>query len=397
MANLRYAHILFKDKPAGILKEEPGGGTSFTYDADCSETIGCVFPRQNSVHAWRAGLLPFFQHISPEGWLRNRQARTADVADEDDFGILLAYGHDCIGAVSVHAPDGVHHGVDLARLDAMTRAAVQAKRTISGIQPKLFANLQNGVFIPAEESGPAAWIAKFPSDKVAHMTLNEALSLRGAGFLLGSEEVTSFKTGCVEGIGETALLVERFDRTAEGGKLRMEDFAQILDIPRGNDFSGKYNSSFEAAAEVIVKNSASPRIDLFRFFRRIVAFVLLGNCDCHLKNWSLLEKGGGLRLSPVYDVMNTCIYAAQGYSTEFGLAIGNKHYEWDRVDKVLLQGLGRRIGLNAAAIEAVFAEFIRKQDALLRMINPHNDSRLASDEFRNAYVNSVLSAYGRIS
>ncbi|MCB9991221.1 MAG: HipA domain-containing protein [Rhodospirillales bacterium] len=399
MADLRYAFVLFKGRRAGILKEEPDGGTSFSYGEGGAETIACALPYQSGASfSWPGGLHPFFQHLTPEGWLRNTQARTADVETEDDFGILLAYGYDCIGAVSIQAPDSRWLNIDDDRLDALTRAAVKVKKTVSGIQPKLFVDEKDGRFFPAEETGLASWIAKFPADagRVEHIILNEFLSLRAASVLLGAEEVTYFDRAVIEGVQEPALVVRRFDRTPDGGKLRLEDFAQILSIPRGRDFQGKYNGSFEQCAAVIKKYSVRAQIDLFQFFRRVVAFALLGNCDCHLKNWSLLETPQGLRLSPTYDVVNTYIYAAQGYSTEFGLDIGGRKREWESVDRAVLRQLGRDIGLTGAAVDSVFEEFTKKRDFVLHLIDPGDAQQAASAEFRKGYADAVRAAYERI-
>jgi hypothetical protein len=38
-----------------------------------------------------------------------------------------------------------------------------------------------------------------------------------------------------------------------------------------------------------------PEIDLADFFRRLIVFVLVGNCDARRKNFSLLETDAGLR------------------------------------------------------------------------------------------------------
>ncbi|HRA93972.1 MAG TPA: HipA N-terminal domain-containing protein, partial [Aestuariivirga sp.] len=95
------AEILFKDSTAGTLVQTAEGGTRFTYSADWTQTIACCLPVERREHDWPQGLHPFFQHLGPEGWLRQRQARTAHIAEEDDFGLLLRYGADCIGAVGI--------------------------------------------------------------------------------------------------------------------------------------------------------------------------------------------------------------------------------------------------------------------------------------------------------
>ena len=138
----RCANILFKDQAAGVLYETPQGGTRFVYNPDAVETIACALPVGEREHAWPTGLHPFFQHLGPEGWLREKQARAGRVEEEDDFGLLLRYGQDCIGAVGVRAIEPV--AALWAPADAETKAAVAGKRTVSGVQKKLLAFHRDG-------------------------------------------------------------------------------------------------------------------------------------------------------------------------------------------------------------------------------------------------------------
>jgi serine/threonine-protein kinase HipA len=46
-------------------------------------------------------LFPFFAGLIPEGWLLDLTSRTLKIDPENAFGILLATGGECIGAVSV--------------------------------------------------------------------------------------------------------------------------------------------------------------------------------------------------------------------------------------------------------------------------------------------------------
>jgi serine/threonine-protein kinase HipA len=168
--------------------------------------------------------------------------------------------------------------------------------------------------------------------------------------------VTEFDLGFVN--GESALIVKRFDRTAKGEKLRLEDFAQILVKPRGNDYGGKYDSDYEAVAEAIKNHSALPIVDLARFFRRLIAFALIGNCDAHLKNFSLLETPRGLRLSPVYDVLNTAFYGE--YDPRFGLRLLGERRHCESLNGALFRDFGRAIGLNDRLIDTTFGD-LKKQ------------------------------------
>ena len=360
---LRTADVLFKDQPAGTLTETASGGTRFVYLSDWSEDIGCCLPVGRREHEWASGLHPFFQHLGPEGWLREQQARVAHVVEEDDLGLLLRYGADCIGAVSVEPPQGT------APATTITEATASPGRTVSGIQKKLLVTRagSKGPFQPAAADGIAPFIAKFNSERIPTLVRNEALALRWSAAVLGAREVNAFTLAPIAIIDEPALVVTRFDRGPKGEKLRLEDCAQILCKPRGQDYAGKYDAAYEDVADIVRRHSVRPAIDLARFFRRLIVFALIGNCDAHLKNFSLLETEIGLRLSPAYDVLNTALY--DGFDQELALSIGGRKPALGAVDGDLLRGFGREIGLPDRAVAQIFDDLrrgVRKAAPILR-------------------------------
>lgn len=358
----RMATILFKDRPAGTLIETADGGTRFTYAAGWAEDIACCLPVTRREHGWAAGLHPFFQHLGPEGWLRERQARVAHVVREDDLGLLLRYGADCIGAVSV-MPSAA------TPVAAVTEATANPGRTVSGVQKKLLVTRDGpGGFRPADATGLAPSIAKFNSESIPTLVRNEALSLRWTAALLGAAEVNRFILAPVTDVDDMALIVTRFDRGPDSGKLRQEDCAQILCKPRGRDYAGKYDAAYEDIAAIIARHSSRPAIDRLRFYRRLIAFALIGNCDAHLKNFSLLETPTGLRLSPAYDVLNTAIY--DGYDQALALAIAGRRVHLDAADGALFRDFGGRIGLPGKAIDQVFTELRRQVRKAAPIIRP---------------------------
>lgn len=215
---------------------------------------------------------------------------------------------------------------------------------------------EGDTFLPAGPEGPAPYIAKFNSNAIDSLVRNELRSLQWTAAILGKGEVTEFKLDQVQ--GEVALIVTRFDRTSKGEKLRLEDFAQILEKPRGADFGGKYESSYEEVASVIRIHSSRAIVDLARYFKRLIVFALVANCDAHLKNFSLLETRQGLRLSPVYDVLNTAIY--DGYNRNFGLAFLDDHRHVESLTGILFREFGRKIGLPDAAVQQIFKDLKRQ-------------------------------------
>ncbi|AWK84875.1 type II toxin-antitoxin system HipA family toxin [Azospirillum thermophilum] len=390
MAAERSAEILFKDRPVGVLLETPDGGTRFVYGPDVTETIACALPVATREHGWPAGLHPVFQHLGPEGWLREKQARAGRVEEEDDFGLLLRYGRDCIGAIGIRpvqpiTPSGWGG-------DAETRAATVGGRTVSGVQKKLLAYHDGDRYLPAEADGPATHIAKYNGQSEPTLVRNELLSLRLARDVLGAKQVTAFDRGFVAGLDEPALIVTRFDRTATGAKLRLEDFAQILARPQGRDFGGKYAGSYEEIAAAIRQHSARPLIDLDQFFRCVVFCVLIGNADAHLKNFSLLETPDGLRLSPAYDLLNTLVYRG-AYKTEFALALGGDRIPTDRIDRRRILAFAEAIGLPAAAARLALRQL---RDRIRRSTAIQPPDAEPEDGFLHRYAEIVENACSRL-
>lgn len=387
MSDLRRAQVIFKEKPAGLLEELPGGGSRFSYIDDSQAQIACCFPLERREHDWPLGLHPFFQQLGSEGWLREEQARSASIQEEDDFGLLLKYGADCIGAVGVTPSDPRH--VDVQATEAKTSPG----RTISGVQKKLLVVLgPDKVFRPAGPTGTAPYIAKFNSSHVDSLVRNENLSLKWCVAVLGRDQVTNFETGRVAVLNEPALIVKRFDRMPDGTKLRLEDFTQILCKPRGRAYQGKYEASYEEVASGIKEYSVRPEIDLARFFHRLIVFVLIGNCDGHLKNFSLLETSNGLRLSPLYDVLNTAIY--EHYDQNFALSIQGSRKARDAIDRSLLMGFGESIGLSKQAVTQSFKNIAARVKVANSQIQP--TAATAPGEFLDRYFEIVRSTCSRI-
>lgn len=367
-----------------------GSDSRFVYDEAWTETIACALPADERDHFWRGGLIPFFAHLGPEGWLRGRQARAGGTARQDDFGLLLNYGADCIGAVGILPPDGIPP-VHPIEADLVDEAATTAGRTLSGVQKKLLAFRADDGFRPALAStDPATHIAKFNRDDLPTLVQNEHLSLSLAREALGETEVTRAQLGTLRDIDGIALLVERFDRAGEE-RLRLEDFAQILGKPRGRAFDGKYDSSYEEAAGVISRFSARARIDLERYFRLVVFNLVLGNADAHLKNFSLLERSEGLRLSPAYDLVNTLAYP--GYDRVTALAIGGAKRNFDTLDRKVVEQLGLDIGLPAPAVKRALGQL---EKAILGARALELADLVQPDDFRAVYRDIVLGHAQRI-
>lgn len=109
MASLSWGNVFYNDIFAGILRDEPGDRTSFTYDNTylnaSNPSIAYTLPLQEAPHIWMSGLHPFFDNLVAEGWLEHAQTRLLGKRSVSRFQLLLAFGYDCAGAVSILDPE----------------------------------------------------------------------------------------------------------------------------------------------------------------------------------------------------------------------------------------------------------------------------------------------------
>ncbi|MBK9117992.1 MAG: HipA domain-containing protein [Phycisphaerales bacterium] len=101
--------------------------------------------------------------------------------------------------------------------------------------------------------------------------------------------------------GTLAFISRRFDRTAEGRKLRQEDFCQLAE----QSPKDKYEGSAESCVR-LRKYATEPLIEVLRLYRQLIFAWWCGNGDMHLKNLSVfVDPQGIVRLTPAYDLLST--------------------------------------------------------------------------------------------
>jgi serine/threonine-protein kinase HipA len=124
----------------------------------------------------------------------------------------------------------------------------------------------------------------------------------------------------------------------------------------------------------------------------LILFALIGNCDAHLKNFSLLETTSGLRLSPAYDIVNTAIY--DGFDRELALAIGGRKLSLDALNRETFVAFGKSIGLPDRAITQTFTQLRRGVARAAELLIP--PAAEPPDGFIHRYAEQVNNACLRI-
>ena len=360
MAINLWGNIYYKDAFAGVLSQEAGGRYVFIYSRDYLQSslppISYTLPLRPEPHLSEYGLHPFFDNLCAEGWLQNAQAQALGLLREDRFPLLLAFGTDLAGAVSVIDPDPARN-IDINFNDPENIAALSGRASLSGIQPKLGAIREGSEFRSVGYGEQATFIAKLPSPTLPDILELEYITTQACSALLKYDTAAEMILAPLRGISERALLVKRFDRTENGEKIHFEEFNQLL----GNRSEDKYKACYGDMANFIIQNrDLCMRVECDTLFRRIIACILTGNTDAHLKNFAMEHTKNGLRLAPCYDLVAAACYPQ--YQT-LALGIGGNHgMRITNIGPKNIAQLGNLFKLPDRAIMLAVSDFAKNLD-----------------------------------
>lgn len=366
MAESLWGKVYFKDIYAGRLEEQPGGRCVFTYDVSYLKSknpaISYTLPLQVEPHICERGLHPFFDNLVAEGWLKNAQAKALGKNPNNRFALLLGFGYDLAGAVSVIDPDPIEHK-NLNHLDEATVRAALGRASLSGVQRKLLLIKDGKEFRPVRPKELSTHIAKLPSGDLTNLVELEFLTTLAVKKLLPQDEVVDLEIADIPLIKEAALIVPRFDRK-NGKRLHFEEFNSLLNRYSGDD---KYDGSYEEMGSFISQNPKCIPAEAERLFKRILACLLVGNTDAHLKNFAMFHVKDGMRLTPAYDLVSSAIYPQ--YSSIALSIAGAKDLNLSLLKSKHLLLMGKGFGLSEAVCEMALEELKKSLDSALASIS----------------------------
>lgn len=371
MATNLWGNVYYKDTFAGVLSQEAGGRCVFTYDESYLQSslpaISYTLPLRAEPHLSEYGLHPFFDNLCAEGWLKNAQARALGLRRDNNFPLLLAFGTDLAGAVSIIDPDPAGD-IKIDHDDPENIAALSARASLSGVQPKLGAIKEGRVFRPVELGERATHIAKLPSPTLPDILGLEYITTQTCAALLKEDSVAEMVLAPLKGVSERSLLVKRFDRTEDGKRIHFEEFNQLL----GNRSEDKYEACYEHMADFIIQNGdICLRAECDTLFRRVMACILTGNTDAHLKNFAMEHTESGLRLAPCYDLVAAACYP-QYRTLALGIA-GAKNMPIGRISPRNIVRLGRLFGLPDKAVILAVSDFASRLDKAHDVVDASKD------------------------
>jgi serine/threonine-protein kinase HipA len=213
--------------------------------------------------------------------------------------------------------------VQLQTVGALSTIVHEGLRlSLAGAQEKLPVILRGGeLFLPAGTE-PSTHILKLPSQSFRGLIDNEHFIMalaREAGLSVAPVALHTLPTG------DTALLVERFDRR-DGQRIHQEDFCQATGRSQHEKYETEGGPSLEEIVAVIRAACTAPARDIEALFRLVAFNTLVGNNDGHAKNIALL-RDDIIRLAPAYDLV--CTRAWPQLSADLAIRIGGRRRAGD--------------------------------------------------------------------
>lgn len=373
--------VLLHQRPVAVLERSADGHLRLTYLPTAERALSLALPVRAEPYE-DAQLLPFFEGLLPEGRVRDQLATRFRIEPADVFGLLREFGRECAGAVTVlpEAESAAPAARDVRWLSdeelAERIAEVEVRPfadepsenvriSLAGTQSKLVVVIgpEGQVGLPRGAT-PSTHILK-PQSKIRRgkrlaypdIVANEAFCMRlAAGAGLSTAEVGIRKVA-----GESVLVVRRYDRTPDGGRLHQEDFCQALGIPSRLKYEADGGPGQLQYLELLARHSAYPLEDRAALLDRIAYCYLIANDDMHAKNFAVLYTPA-VRLAPAYDLLSTRVYPH--LKREMGTAV-NRMYDAEQLRAVHWRKHFGQVGISEALFAARLGELAGRVESAL--------------------------------
>lgn len=370
--------VYLHDRLIGTLRrKEHGGNLQFRYDADYIEAGGPPLsqsmPVQAQAYPHRA-CLAFFGNLLPEEDVRSQIALMTRISPTNEYKLLERFGGDVAGAVTLiptdqetvpHEP-GTLEPLTEQRLDELLVNLPQrplgvdekgeVRLSLAGAQNKVpVVEIESGFALPHGSQNPTTHILKPEPERFEGLVANEYFCMRLAAEVgLPVAEVARAETLS----GLPYLSVTRYDRdlTQEPiRRLHQEDLCQALGRLQLEKYQEDGGPSVREVVDLIDRASAVPARDRPQFWNALVFNALIGNCDSHGKNYSLIYDSSSPGLAPLYDLVSTAVYDEM--STRLAMSIDGARYLQELEPRAWVE-LAEEVGFASRYVEQRLAPLV---------------------------------------
>lgn len=367
----------------GTIWRPARGGETFTYAQEYLEGGGELLSLSLplSLREFTAGEIePYFEGLLPEGPARDALVGRLAVPADDYLALLEVIGLDCIGDVVIR-PTGVGGdedttwdggsykaltGADLKKvvsdLTSIAGANESSRVSLAGTQGKVgLAHLPSkamdeGWLLPQGGAASTHIVKTSSLSRIAEFEVICMGAARRCGLAAPRTDVLSLgkPVGCIERFDREVLAD---DRKIVVRRLHQEDLAQAFGMSPRAKYVELDGGTYAAIARMLGEESARPVEDIDNLARLVLFNYIVGNCDNHLKNLSVVRRGRYVRLAPAYDIVCTTFF--ERFSREMGARIGSTR----TIDKVASDDfslLARDLGIGMKRLRTISLELLQQ-------------------------------------
>ena len=359
----------------GTLETIPGREEQFSYaesylENEAAQPLSVLLPLREEPFPKRQTRV-FFRNLLPEGGALAAVAKTLEVKSSSYLKVLGALGSECIGALILEGDDGQKerpYGYTPLEREELGRAFEEGADGVAKLQEEAklsLAGAQSKMGLYADRSSAASThIVKAANRRFEQLSENEYYCLR-----LAEAAGLSVPKCFLDTIEEQPLFViERFDRVLlpeqdrrvdrgihQVQRLHQEDFCQVLGLLPERKYEKGGERFAKKVRDTLYERSSSPVRDLEVFARLLVTNAVLGNCDGHLKNLTVLRGAdwASFSLAPMYDIASTVVY--EGLDRHMAMRIGSTS-KIDEVGRDDFHAMAKELSISVRMMDRLIEE-----------------------------------------
>lgn len=398
--------VFYGSKKAGELSSTENHGVVFSYTDDYlsdknSKQLSISLPLVEKEFSQKE-CFPFFAGLLPEEDYRKKIADYFHVSETSTLKLLEALGGECAGLITVTGEENpvlpkeeydinsenyeeltkeqIYEFVRRMKERPLVKADEKLRLSLAGAQEKLsLAKIEGKWFLPINGAPSTHIIKPTREGSLSSLADNEYICMKLAklfGLSVPEVEIEEFS-------GKKTFIASRYDRNINGSKINrihQEDFCQALGLMSDRKYESDRGPGIFDLYGTIQNHFSRPIIDERNILKYFVFNYLIGNCDAHGKNYSILYKDGLIQLSPIYDCVSTAIYS--GLTNKLSMKIG-RHFELNKVDWSDFEKVAEKLQLKVSVFENIFSD-IKKQFSKV-----HN-KLLSDNQINKELCNQIL-------
>lgn len=343
---------------AGYLFSTADRGVVFAYDENYVNNNGMPLslslPLQKEEFSQKK-CMPYFSGLLPEGSIRNRISEYLHISESSTIKFLQALGGECSGTVSFYnseeetnfpenkwhlseenyipfSMDKLNSFIKESKNKPMLLGSKDLRLSLAGAQEKISLAYFNDTWHLPKNGAPSTHILKpTRSGELSTMAQNEFFCMNLAEKL----NLPVPKTQILELDDLSVFVCQRYDRKFDSEKpliqrIHQEDFCQALGIMNDIKYQADGGPSFKDCFNLIQEKFSDKLEQINIFLKSILFNYLIGNCDSHGKNFSLIYENSKIKLSPLYDLVSTTVYPS--LTTKMAMKLGS-NYEIEKINR----------------------------------------------------------------